>query len=304
MGRNRDLRGVGGARDDRRPALASGVAARIAASTTQPGCENAHLGNDQGCGFPAPSAEIINLPSYFSFDLFGITWEISKPVALAIIGSTIVIVFFLVAFGKPKLIPGKVQSLGEMGYLFIRDGIARETIGKAGDRFVPFLFSMFFFVFMMNLFEIIPGAQFPVTSRIAFPASLAIMVWCVYMFLGLKHQGPIKFFTNMMFPPGLPKPIYVLLAPIELLSNVIIRPFTLAIRLFANMFAGLLLLTVFTVATFYLASFSLIGIVGSAASFLMTVILTGFELLIITLQAYIFTLLTAVYIAGSLHSEH
>lgn len=282
----------------------SGVVAALPLAEVAPGCENAHLGNDNGCGFPAPSAEIINLPSYGSIDLFGITFDITKPVLIAVLGSAVVIIFFLIAFAKPRLIPGKLQSLGEMGYLFIRDGIARETIGKAGDKFVPFLFSLFFFVFVMNLFEVIPFAQFPVTSRIAFPATLAIMVWLIYMYLGMRHQGPIKFFTNMMFPPGLPKPIYVLLAPIELLSNVIIRPFTLAIRLFANMFAGHLLLTVFILATFYLASFSFVGIVGSAASFLMTVILTGFEMLIITLQAYIFTLLTAVYIAGSLHSEH
>lgn len=282
----------------------SAVAAALPLAEVTPGCENAHLGNDDGCGFPAPSAEIINLPKYGSIDLFGITFDITKPVLIAVLGSAIVIIFFLIAFAKPKLIPGKIQSLGEMGYLFIRDGIARETIGKAGDKFVPFLFSLFFFVFVMNLFEVIPFAQFPVTSRIAFPATLAIIVWLVYMYLGMRHQGPIKFFTNMMFPPGLPKPIYVLLAPIELLSNVIIRPFTLAIRLFANMFAGHLLLTVFILATFYLASFSFVGIVGSAASFLMTVVLTGFEMLIITLQAYIFTLLTAVYIAGSLHSEH
>ena len=282
----------------------SAVAAALPLAEVTPGCENAHLGNDKGCGFPAPSAEIINLPKYGSIDLFGLTFDITKPVLIAVLGSAIVIIFFMIAFAKPKLIPGKIQSLGEMGYLFIRDGIARETIGKAGDKFVPFLFSLFFFVFVMNLFEVIPFAQFPVTSRIAFPATLAIMVWLVYMYLGMRHQGPIKFFTNMMFPPGLPKPIYVLLAPIELLSNVIIRPFTLAIRLFANMFAGHLLLTVFILATFYLASFSFVGIVGSAASFFMTVVLTAFEMLIITLQAYIFTLLTAVYIAGSLHSEH
>ncbi len=284
--------------------MAIGIAAQVLASETAPGCENAHLGNDQGCGFPAPTTAIFDLHPYFTFDLFGVHWELSKPVVLAILGSAIIIIFFLVAFAKPRLIPGKVQSLGEMAYLFVRDGIARETIGKDGDKWVPFLFSLFFFVFIMNIWEVIPGAQFPVPSRIAFPAALALMVWIIYMFLGLKHQGPIKFFTNMMFPPGLPKPIYVLLAPIELLSNVFIRPFTLAIRLFANMFAGHLLLTIFTVATFYLASFSFIGIVGSATSFLMTTVLTGFELLIITLQAYIFTLLTSVYIAGSLHAEH
>ena len=120
----------------------------------------------------------------------------------------------------------------------------------------------------------------------------------------MRHQGPVKFFTNMMFPPGMPKPIYVILAPIELISNIVVRPVTLSIRLFANMFAGHLLLTVFTVAAFYLASPSVIGILGSATSFLMTVIFTAFEALIQALQAYIFTLLTAVYIAGSLHAEH
>lgn len=284
--------------------MALAVAAGLPLSTVEPGCENAHLGNDQGCGFPAPDTSIFQLTPYWEYNLFGIDFSIAKANVLAVLGAVIVVVFFMVAFAKPRLIPGKVQSLGEMAYLFIRDGIARDTIGKAGDKWVPFLFSIFFLVFMWNIWSIIPGAQFPVTSRIAFPASLALVVWIVYMYLGMKNQGVGKFYTNMMFPPGLPKPIYVLLAPIEFLSNVIIRPFTLAIRLFANMFAGHLLLTIFAVATFYLASFSFVGIIGSATSFLAVVILTGFELLIITLQAYIFTLLTAVYISGSLHSDH
>ena len=273
-------------------------------SEVAPGCEGEHLGNDKGCGFPAPSADIFNFPPYWEYEIFGMHFEIGKPIVLAILGSVLIVIFFITAFGKPRLIPGKVQSLGEMAYLFIRDGIARETIGKAGDKYVPLLFTLFFFVLVMNVWGVVPAAQFPVNSRLAFPAGLALVVWVLYMYLGMRHQGPIKFFTNMMFPPGLPKPIYVLLAPIELLSNIIVRPFTLAIRLFANMFAGHLLLTVFTVATFYLASFSLVGIIGSSASFVLTVILTGFELFIQVLQAYIFTLLTAVYIAGSLSSDH
>ncbi len=276
----------------------------VAAGDVPPECVGAHLGNDLGCGFPAPGVEIFDLEKYFSFDLFGITFEITKPVVLGIIGSIVVITFFLIAFSRPKLIPGKIQSLGEIMYLFIRDGIARETIGPKGDKWVPLLFTLFFFVLTMNFFEVLPFAQFPVTSRIAWPVTLAIVVWVIYMYLGMRHQGPLKFFTNMMFPPGLPKPIYVLLAPIELLSNVIIRPFTLAIRLFAVMFAGHLLLTIFNLATFYLISLSVIGILGSATSFAMTVALTAFETLIVILQAYIFTLLTSVYIAGSLHAEH
>lgn len=259
----------------------------------EPGC---HLGNDFGCGFPAPDASIFEIEPYFG--------NFTKPVFLLLLGSLIIIIFFLAAFRNSKLIPGKLQSVGEMGYLFIRDGISREVIGKDGDRFVPLLFTLFFFVWIGNLWGIIPGAQFPVNSRFAFPVGLAITVWLIYMYLGMRHQGPIKFFTNMMFPPGMPKAIYVILAPIELISNVIVRPVTLSIRLFANMFAGHLLLTVFTVATFYLASLSLVGILGSATSFLMTIIFTAFEALIQALQAYIFTLLTAVYIAGSLHAEH
>lgn len=270
-----------------------------AVTLSEGGC---HLGS--GCGFPAPDAGIFQFVPYASFTLFGITFDITKSSVLVILGAALIVVFFLVAFARPRLVPRPVQNVGEMGYLFIRDQIARDVIGKEGDKFVPFLGSLFFFVWIMNIFGIVPLAQFPPMSRFAFPVTLAAMVWVLYMYLGLKHQGPVKFFTNMMFPPGIPKPIYVILAPIELISNILVRPFTLAVRLFANMFAGHLLLTVFTVGAWYLLSPSLIGALGSATSFLVTVILTGFEMLIQALQAFIFTLLTAVYISGSLHAEH
>lgn len=257
-----------------------------------------------GCGFPAPDAGIFQFEPYVTLNLFGHAFHIDKPVVLLVIGVVALLAFFLLAFRKASIVPGKAQSLGEYGYLFVRDQIGREVIGKDGDKFVPFLFSLFFFVWMMNIWGIIPGAQFPVSSRIAFPTVLALMVWGTYMYLGMRHQGPVKFFTNMAFPPGLPKPIYAILAPIELLSNIIVRPFTMAVRLFANMFAGHLLLTVFSVAAFYLLSPSIIGIIGATGSFLVTVVLTGFEMFIQGLQAFIFTLLTAVYISGSLHAEH
>jgi F-type H+-transporting ATPase subunit a len=275
------------------------VISAAAVVLSEGGC---HLGS--GCGFPAPDAGIFEFAPYASFTLFGITFDLTKSSLLVILGAALIVVFFLVAFGRPRLVPRPVQNVGEMGYLFIRDQIARDVIGKEGDRYVPFLGSLFFFVWIMNIFGIIPTAQFPPMSRFAFPVTLALMVWVLYMYLGLKHQGPVKFFTNMMFPPGIPKPIYVILAPIELISNILVRPFTLAVRLFANMFAGHLLLTVFTIGAWYLLSPSLMGAIGSATSFLVTVILTGFEMLIQALQAFIFTLLTAVYISGSLHAEH
>jgi F-type H+-transporting ATPase subunit a len=191
-----------------------------------------------------------------------------------------------------------------MGYLFIRDGIARDTIGKEGDKFVPFLFSFFFLVWLSNFMGIVPFAQIPVTSIFAIPVAFALIVYVTWVPIGVYKQGFGGFFKNMLFPPGVPKPMYVLLAPLEFLSNLIVRPATHAIRLFANMFAGHLLIATFSIAAFYLLSASIIGILGSAASFTVAVALTGFEALIQALQAYIFTLLAAVYIAGALHPEH
>lgn len=283
--------------------LVAGSAVRMSEGGTD--CHLVPWPGQADCGFPAPSADIFSFEPYGELYIAGQEFAITKPVVLAVIGSILLILFFVSIFRKPKVVPGRMQSVGEYGYTFVRDGIAREVIGHDGDRYVPFLFSVFFFVWMLNVWGIIPFAQFPVSSRIAWPFALAVViVWPLYMFLGIKHQGPVKFFTNMMFPPGLPKPIYVILAPIELVSNVLVRPFTLTVRLFANMFAGHLLLTIFAVATFYLLSPSIIGILGSAASFVVSIILTGFEAFIQALQAFIFTLLTAVYISTSLHAEH
>ncbi|MDI2128163.1 F0F1 ATP synthase subunit A [Yinghuangia seranimata] len=254
---------------------------------------------DDGCGFPSPGLNTFEFKPIFSIGSFDFT----KPMLLCLIAMLIVITFFWSAFGKPKMVPRGVQNIGELGYLFVRDQISRETIGKKGDKYVPFLVSIFFFVWVMNVMSIIPLAQFPVTSRIAYPASIVGMVWLTYLYLGIKNQGFVGYFKNMMFPPGLPKWIYVLLAPIEFISNIIVRPFTLAVRLFANMFAGHMLIVTFSVAAWYMLGPS-IGALYSATSFLMVVIMVAFELMIQALQAYIITLLTASYISSSLEAEH
>jgi F-type H+-transporting ATPase subunit a len=259
---------------------------------------------NSGCGFPAPNAEIFFLEPYATLNVAGMDFLIGKTSIIAALVSMIVAVFFLAAARPRKMVPGKLQSIGEQAYLFVRDQIAREVIGKDGDRFVPFLGSLFFFIWISNLMGVIPGAQFPIMSSLAFPVSLTLMVYITYLYLGMKHQGPIKFFTSAMFPPGVPKAMYGLLAPLELLQLVVTRPVTQAIRLFANMFAGHLLITTFTVGAYYLISPSIVGVLGSATSFGVTIILTGFEMFIQGLQAFIFTLLTAVYIGGSLHAEH
>ena len=255
------------------------------------------------CSFPAPGSEIFQFDALFTFTIGNLSFNVSKVTILLFLAVILICGFFLYAFRKPKLVPRGAQNVGELGYEFIR-GIAKDAIGEGGEKFIPFLFSFFFLIWVLNFWGIVPGAQIPVTSIFAIPVVFALIVYVTWVPLGIYKQGGWGFFKGMMFPPGVPKPMYILLAPIEFISNLLVRPFTHSVRLFANMFAGHLLIASFSVATFYLLSFTLMGIIGSVASFAVTVALTGFEILIQALQAYIFTLLTAVYIGGALHAEH
>ena len=252
-----------------------------------------------GCGYPAPG-----YPQNFSYaPIFSIgSFHFTKPMLLTVIAAAAVIWFFWAAFAKPQLVPRGVQNLGELGLVFVRDQIMRPMMGKQGDGYLPFLTALFFFVWVMNLMEIIPLAQFPVTARIAYPVSLMIMVYITYNVVAIRHLGLGGYFKSMI-PPGTPKPILILLGPIEVLQYLLIRPFTLAIRLFGNMFAGHILILVFTLATWYMFSVS-IGLLFSATTFVMVIALTAFEMFIQALQAFIFTILTAQYIGGSLEADH
>ena len=130
--------------------------------------------------------------------------------------------------------------------------IAREVIGKKGDKYVPFLTSIFFFVWFMNIMSIIPFAQFPPASRFAFPVALAALVYVTYMYLTFKTHGFRGGVKNLVWISGLPKPLVPLIVLLEFIQNCITRPFTLAVRLWANMFAGHMLIVMFSVATWYL----------------------------------------------------
>jgi F-type H+-transporting ATPase subunit a len=231
---------------------------------------------------------------------------IAKPIVLALVVMAVVVGFFWSAFAKPKLVPRGVQNVGEVALLFVRDQVARPMLGKDGDRWMPLLVPLFFFVWIGNLMSVVPIAQFPVNSRIAFPAMLAIGIWLTMLGLGIKHQGPIGYFKNMMFPPGLPKWIYVLLAPIELVSTVLVRPFTHAVRLFANMFAGHLLVALFSLVAFHFLweKVTPLGFGVGILGVLFTIIMTAFEMFVQAVQAYVFTLLAAFYISTGLHAEH
>ncbi len=277
----------------------------LATATTTEHQENCHLvpwGGGEDCGFPAPDSTIFDFDPAFTLSLGNLTIHFTKPMLMLWLGALIVIVVFVLAFRKAKIVPRGLQNIAEYGYLFVRDGIARDTIGKEGDKFVPLLFSFFFFIWVLNFFSVVPFLQFPTTSRFAIPLSFAVLVYLLWVPLGVKRQG-FAFFKNMTMPKDVPPAMYVLLIPIEILSNFIVRPFTHSVRLFANMFAGHMLIVTFSVATWYLLSPSIIGVLGSAASFTVTVGLTGFEMLIQALQAYVFTLLAAVYINDAVNAH-
>jgi F-type H+-transporting ATPase subunit a len=251
-----------------------------------------------GCGFPAPGLQDFEFKTMFMIGSLHVT----KPIFIAVLCAVAVIAFFAVAFSKPKLVPRGMQNIGEMAILAVRDQILRPSLGKRGDTYLPLLVSLFFYIFLMNLMELIPVLQFPSMSRIGFVYPLVIIIYVLYLYLGIKNQGLVGYFRNMI-PGGVPWWILPILAPVEILKFLVIQPFTLAIRLFANMFAGHLLLTIFMVATWYLMSFS-IGLVWAAGSAFMVFFVFLLELLVDLLQAFIFTTLTAGYIASSLEGGH
>lgn len=256
-----------------------------------------HLFKD--CGFPAPSEWSFIFEPLFTIGSF----EVNKPMALVFLSTVIICGFFWAAFARPKVVPGKLQMIAELGYDFVRRGIARETMGKKGEPYVPLLVSLFFFVWIMNIWAVIPFVQIPATSIIAYPAALALIVWCTYMYLTFKNHGLVGGFRNLCMPSGLPKGIYVVLTPIEFLSNIFIRPLTLTVRLFANMFAGHLLLLVFIIGTWYTLG-TVVGTFYSISSLFVTLLVTVFELFIQALQAYVFVVLTATYISQALEEAH
>jgi F-type H+-transporting ATPase subunit a len=228
---------------------------------------------------------------------------VNKVVVLMLLSALIVFLVLFIGGRRQALVPKGVQNVAEAAVDFIQEGIILQTIGPDGMYWTPFLLTIFTFVFVGNFWEVVPLAQMPVNARIALPLFLALLVWVLFIVIGIAKQGFFGYFKNIMFPPGVPWPIYILVAPIEFVSTILVRPLSLSVRLFANMLAGHLLLTSFAIICAALFVATAAAIILPAAIFLL-IALTGFEVLVAFLQAFIFTILTAVYIGGSLHPEH
>jgi F-type H+-transporting ATPase subunit a len=261
-------------------------------------------------GFHAPGPAEFFLPDFTGnhWDEHGYQVLLTKASLLLLLGAVVAYLFLAATSRRSAVVPSKGQYLGEEAYNFIRNGVAQDIIGsKEYRRYVPLLVSLFFFIVVNNLFGVVPILSFSPFSRVSFAYGLALLVWLIYNGVGVMQKGLVGYLKHATVPSGVPAWILPLLIPLEFLSNIMIRPVTLSLRLFANMFAGHLLLVLFSTGGAYL----LITATGSPVlkpagvlAFALGVAIGFLEIVVALLQAYVFTLLTAQYISGALASEH
>jgi len=232
---------------------------------------------------------LFKFPAFLLEDFAGGALAINRTILIAWFMTLVAMTILVLATRNPQVVPGKLQSLIEMLIDFVRE-IALDIIGPKGHRYVPVLTTFFVFILFMNVAKITPF--------------LAGITWLIYVGAGIREQGFVHYFSELLFPPGVPKALYVILTPIEIVSNLILRPFTLMVRLFANMVAGhiLVVITLVTIHVF-LPSFPVGWTVGVIA-LIAAPLVFAFELLIIGLQAYIFIMLASVYIGSSVEPAH
>jgi len=203
------------------------------------------------------------------------------------------------ATASRAVVPGRLQSIAEMSYEFVANTV-RSTAGTEGMKFFPFVFTLFMFILFANLIGLIPYS-FTVTSQLIVTAALALLVFIIVVGYGFWRNG-LHFFS-LFVPKGVPKAILPAIVVIEVLSFVS-RPVSHSVRLFANMLAGHITLQVFAGFIIMLAGFGVLGWLGAALPFAMVVMLTALELLVAFLQAYVFAILTCIYLNDAIHPGH
>lgn len=262
-------------------------------------------------GFTPPGPADFDLPAIgggSTVDFLGqeAVLGVTKPMLQLVLAAVLVFVFFRMASAKRAMVPGKLQFVGEEAYGFVRNSLGREIIGSHDfQKYTPYLFALFFFILLNNLFASIPLLQFPTFSRSGMVYSLALLSWVVYNLAGIRKHGLGGYFKLQSVPAGISGPMLILLVPLEFMSNILVRPVTLALRLFCNMFAGHLLLILFALGGEYLifemsAAYAPVGVLA----WVLFILVAFLEILIQFLQAYVFVLLNAMYISGAVSEEH
>ena len=251
-------------------------------------------------GYTPPGVSDFDYP-----DLLGIP-GFTKYALQAGLAFGVIVVFWFAMARKNKLVPSKGQFIGESAYFFVRDSIGRDVIGHDFKKYLPLLIAVFSFVLFNNLWGIFPLTLLPTAAHVGWAYGLAGMIWVIYNVIGIKKWGPLGYLKHTTMPPGVPWPMYFLVVPLEFISNILVRPLTLSLRLFANMLAGHLLVLVFVVGGEYLLveSTPIVNKVAGGASLIFSLAIFGLELFVQVLQAYIFTILTAQYIGSAIAEEH
>jgi F-type H+-transporting ATPase subunit a len=214
-----------------------------------------------------------------------------------VVAAVLILALLWLGMRPRAIVPGRLQAAAELAYQFIHDMCVAQ-IGEEGKRFFPFVFTLFFFVLFGNLLGLLPYA-FTYTSHIAVTAALAVMVIVIVTVVALVENGH-HFITEYFFPAGTPKVLAPLIIPIEVISYLS-RPVSLSVRLFANMVAGHVMFEVFATFTVMLAGLGFIGNVIAIGPIALNVVLMGFELLVACLQAYVFAILTCIYLHDAVH---
>ncbi|MGJ9402499.1 F0F1 ATP synthase subunit A [Arthrobacter sp. KK5.5] len=255
-------------------------------------------------GFKAPALEDMHLPEILPwYAEYGTGF--GKQMLLVLLSVALISWFFVAASRRGALVPGKMQFLGEFSYNFVRNSVGKDVIGERDFKpFVPILFSLFFFIIVNNLFGAIPFLQIPTPSHVGTAYALAGIVYFLWIVLGIRKHG-IKYFKVATVPSGVPKAILPLIVVIEIISTFFVRPLTHSLRLFATMLSGHLIIMLSASGTAFLLletegmmkGLGVLTLIGGVGMYL-------FEILIMVLQAYVFVLLTAIYIQGSLVEEH
>jgi F-type H+-transporting ATPase subunit a len=244
----------------------------------------------------------------------GIFWQpligsgafaITRPAIVFALSAVLIIWLLMAGTKRLAIVPGKKQMVVEAAYGFVRNTIARDILGSKDFRkFVPLLFTFFSIILVNNLFGVIPPIQYPTMGRIAFPLALTIFLYLTYHFVGIRKKGVAAYFAGVV-PHGLPKPIVPLVFLLEVLSILVIQPVTITLRLFGNMFAGHLILVLFITGAEHMfleggLGLKLVGVPTIGMAFALTL----FELFVEFLQAYVYTMLAATFIASALADEH
>ena len=253
-----------------------------------------------GEGYTPPGLQDFQFPG-----LFGTDW-ITKPMLQAIIAAIFVVIIWVLAARGLKTVPNRRQYIMEFLYDFIRNGVGRDVLGPGFRPYIGVLVGLFTYILVNNWFGELFLFMFPTMSNIGYAWGAVVMVLVIYVMAGVRKHGPLGYLKHALIPAGVPWYLYIIIIPVEFLSNFVTRPLTLGVRLFANMFAGHLTIIVFVVGGTYLLTQAdgLVLKLGGVFSLIFSIVMLLFELFIGFLQAYIFTILTAQYISSSISEGH